>query len=165
LDVETLELLEELLLEYQGTLLLVSHDRAFLNNVVTSTLVFEGGGRIMEYVGGYDDWLRQRKVPETGEPAAPAAAKNERRKAKSKPKKLGYKEQRELGMLPGVIESLEQELAEIHARMADPAFYQQARAGIAEQKTRLQEIQQELESAYQRWEELEADAQLLDSDL
>jgi ATP-binding cassette subfamily F protein uup len=154
LDVETLELLEELLLEYQGTLLLVSHDRTFLNNVVTSTLVFEGEGAVAEYVGGYDDWIRQRKPP-----AAPVVAskkREERNREKPKPKKLGYKEQRELETLPKVIESLEAELEAIHARMADPAFYQQEGEDIAEQKTRLSEIEAELELAFQRWEELEA---------
>jgi ATP-binding cassette subfamily F protein uup len=157
LDVETLELLEELLLEYQGTLLLVSHDRTFLNNVVTSTLVFEGEGKVAEYVGGYDDWIRQRKPPEAAAPAAAAKKKTDRtQKPKSKPKKLGYKQQRELETLPKVIESLEEELETIHARMADPAFYQQGGEDIAEQKARLSEVEAELESAFQRWEELEA---------
>jgi ATP-binding cassette subfamily F protein uup len=156
LDVETLELLEELLLEYQGTLLLVSHDRTFLNNVVTSTLVFEGEGAVAEYVGGYDDWIRQRKIPEKSPAVTPARKKAERSQEKSKPKKLGYKEQRELETLPKVIESLEAELEAIHARMADPAFYQQEGEDIAEQKARLSEVEQELESTFQRWEELEA---------
>ncbi len=164
LDMETLELLEELLLEYQGTLLLVSHDRAFLNNVVTSTLVFEGEGRVAEYVGGYDDWLRQRKMPETAKSSAGVSGKTERQRPKSKPKKLGYREQRELETLPGLIESLEEKLTEIQTRMADPAFYQQDGEGIAEQKRHLSEVQKDLESAYERWEELEATARFPDSD-
>jgi ATP-binding cassette subfamily F protein uup len=155
LDVETLELLEELLLEYQGTLLLVSHDRTFLNNVVTSTLVFEGKGKVTEYVGGYDDWIRQRTPPAAAAPAAAPKKKAERSQGKSKPKKLGYKEQRELETLPKVIESLETELAAIQVRMADPVFYQQGGEGIAEQKARLAEVEKELESAFRRWEELE----------
>jgi ATP-binding cassette subfamily F protein uup len=155
LDVETLELLEELLLEYQGTLLLVSHDRTFLNNVVTSTLVFEGKGKVTEYVGGYDDWIRQRTPPAAATSAAAPRKKAERSQGKSKPKKLGYKEQRELETLPKVIESLETELAAIQVRMADPVFYQQGGEGIAEQKARLAEIEKELESAFRRWEELE----------
>ncbi len=161
LDVETLELLEELLLEYQGTLLLVSHDRAFLNNVVTNTLVFEGKGRVAEYVGGYDDWQRQRKPVAASKPAA-ASKKPAPDRAQPKPKpaakKLGYKEQRELASLPKQIEELEQELAVIQERMADPAFYQQDGEGIAEQKARLSEVEAELEQAYGRWEELESSA-------
>jgi ATP-binding cassette subfamily F protein uup len=156
LDVETLELLEELLLEYQGTLLLVSHDRAFLNNVVTSTLVFEGAGRVAEFVGGYDDWVRQRKPVEKEKPQSRGSGKTEKPKPKKSGKKLGYKEQRELETLPKVIESLEEELESIQARMADPAFYQQGGDGIAEQKARLAEVEKELETAFQRWEELEA---------
>ncbi len=159
LDVETLELLEELLLEYQGTLLLVSHDRAFLNNVVTSTLVFEGGGRVAEYVGGYDDWQRQRQPVAASKPAAAAKKPDpDRTRPKPKPaaKKLGYKEQRELETLPKRIEELEEEMVVIQGRMADPAFYQQDGDGIAAQKTRLSEVEAELEQAYSRWEELES---------
>ncbi len=154
LDLETLELLEDLLMEYQGTLLLVSHDRSFLNNVVTSTLVFEGEGRVTEYVGGYDDWLRQRPAPAENRPAAPKKERPAR--PKSKPNKLGFKEQRELEMLPKRIETLEAEQEEIHRCLADPVFYQGEGAEIAAQRTRLQEIETELEAAYGRWEELEA---------
>ncbi len=159
LDVETLELLEELLLEYQGTLLLVSHDRAFLNNVVTSTLVFEGGGRVAEYVGGYDDWLRQRQPVAASKPAAAAKKPDpDRTRPKPKPaaKKLGYKEQRELETLPKRIEQLEEELETIQGHMAAPTFYQQEGGAIAAQKTRLSEVETELEQAYSRWEELES---------
>jgi ATP-binding cassette subfamily F protein uup len=158
LDVETLELLEDILLGFQGTLLLVSHDRALLNAVVTSCLVLEGEGRVAEYVGGYDDWLRQRPDPKviSREAAArpvqtPAAdARTDRR-----PGKIGYKDQRELETLPGRIDALENEQAGLHARMADPAFYRQPGVEISEAKARLSAIETELEQAYARWEALE----------
>ncbi len=156
LDIETLDLLEELLLEYEGTILLVSHDRAFLNNVVTSSLVFEGEARVTEYVGGYDDWLRQRKT------AAPASAvkKEENKEAprsrKEKPRKLSFKEQKELDALPRKIEQLEAEQRQIHASMADPNFYRESGNRVSEYKTRLEELEKELVQAYERWEELEA---------
>ena len=160
LDVETLELLEELLTEYQGTLLLVSHDREFLDNVVSSTLVLEGGGRVGEYVGGYSDWLRQRPATRVAEPApAPAAAKPaeapravEPEKAK---RKLSYKEQRELEQLPARIEQLETEIAERSAAMNDPAFFQQDNAAIQRHNDALAKAQAELDGAYARWAELE----------
>ncbi len=157
LDMETLELLEELLLEYQGTLLLVSHDRAFLNNVVTSTLVFEGEGRVGEYVGSYDDWLRQRKPPRKEKIPAIKTAPAERSAAKSgvKPKKLSYKDQRELNALPKRIEGLESAMDEIQAVMSDTAFYQQGGAVIAQAQEQLKQIEDELSGAYLRWEELE----------
>ena len=161
LDVDTLELLEDLLADYDGTLLLVSHDRTFLDNVVTSTLVFESDGRVREYVGGYEDWLRSQ--PQTGTvrtpstkpslrlvPAAVDAEKPER------PRKLSYREQRELEGLPGMIESLETEQTQLHAAAADPAFYQQAGEKIAATMGRLETIDRELDDCYARWEELEA---------
>lgn len=157
LDVETLELLEERLLEFPGTLLLVSHDRAFLNNVVTSTLVFEGGGVVTEYVGGYDDWLRQRNRPgaskssRASRPPRPAAPQ-----IRPPARKLGYKEQRELASLPGRIEELEAQREALHARMQDPAFYKQGNDEIIAARARLDEVQQGLEQAYARWEVLEA---------
>ena len=153
LDVETLELLEELLLEYQGTLLLVSHDREFLNNVVTSTLVLEGEGRVAEYVGGYDDWLRQRKQPAVEKPAA---KKRVEKKSSARPKKLSYKEQQELEKLPQKIESLDRELAQLQQKMADPALYRQGGAEIAALKSRLTELEAELEHSYARWETLDS---------
>lgn len=159
LDVETLDLLEELLLEYPGTLLLVSHDRAFLNNVVTSTIAFEGSGRLSEYVGGYDDWVRQRR-PEV-EQAAPeptkavAAAAKAEKKTTPKRSKLSYKDQRELDALPQRIEELEAEVETLHGAMADPAFYQQDGAAIAETRERLEGVEAELAEAYERWEALE----------
>lgn len=154
LDLETLELLEDMLLDYPGTLLLVSHDREFVNNVVTSTLVLEGAGQVKEYAGGYDDWLRQRPV-ETP-PAAPAApAKAAPRPAKERPRRLTYKEQQELEKLPERITALEAELSDCQQAMADPALYRQNPAAIVEAKTRLQTLEQEVATAYQRWEELE----------
>lgn len=161
LDVDTLELLEELLAEYEGTLLLVSHDRTFLDNVVTSTLVFEGDGRFNEYAGGYDDWERyQRQIPDAAAQArkrAPAPSPSTRAEAKQegKTRKLTYKEQRELEVLPGKIESLEEEQAGIQARMGDADFYRQASDEISAAVRRLEAVRQELEACYRRWQELE----------
>ncbi|NEV64206.1 ATP-binding cassette domain-containing protein [Thiorhodococcus minor] len=164
LDTETLELLEELLAQFGGTLLLVSHDRALLDNVVTSTLVFEGDGRVSEYVGGYEDWLRQRPAPV----AQPAAEKPKQagaevdKKSGAKPKaasaKLSYKETRELAELPARIEALEQEQSELHARMADPTLYQSQGSDVAKLRTRLEEVDAALEEAFARWEALDARA-------
>src|SRR5690606_8161214 len=132
LDVETLELLEDLLADYNGTLLLVSHDRDFLDNVVTSTLVMEGDGRVGEYVGGYSDWLRQRPAPAAPKaavarpaPQPAAVATPAASPAPAGKRKLSYKDARELEQLPGRIEALEAELADLAAAMSDPAFYQQ----------------------------------------
>ena len=155
LDVETLELLEELLLDYRGTLLLVSHDRAFIDAVVTSTLVFEGDGRVAEYVGGYSDWLRQRPPPEPVRvPAANAAPAKPRPKPAAR--KLGYREQRELAELPKRIEALEAEQAELHAALADPARYRDGGDGARDLAARLRGVEAELAAAYARWEALEA---------
>ncbi len=158
LDVETLELLEELLMDYQGTLLLVSHDRAFLDNVVTSTLVFEGGGRIGEYIGGYSDWLRQRKKTQPTVVAKPArqTAPARSEQAAGKPRKLSYKDQRELDALPARIEALEAEQARLQAHVSDSGFYQQPDAEISATLARLESLGGELEACYVRWEELEA---------
>ncbi len=154
LDTETLELLEELLVDFPGTLLLVSHDRAFLNNVVTSTVVFEGEGRVKEFVGGYDDWLRQ-KVAEPA-PAAAERPKPERERPQAKSsRKLSYKEQRELEELPRRIETLEAEQTQLHQRMAEPAFFRQGGAEIAKVTARLESLETELRTAYERWETLE----------
>ena len=158
LDVETLELLEELLTEYQGTLLLVSHDREFLDNVVSSTLVLEGEGRVGDYVGGYSDWLRQRPVARAVEVAPTPATPVETPRAPEaeKPKrKLSYKDQRELEQLPARIEQLETEVAERSAAMNQPQFYQQDNAAIQRHNDALAKIQTELEVAYARWAELE----------
>ena len=153
LDSDTLDLLEELLADYSGTVLLVSHDRAFLNNVVTSTLVFEGDGVVNDYVGGYDDWLRQRAKPIE---AKPVEAKREAAPAREKPKKPSYKIQRELEELPKQIEQLEAERSALQTRMADPAFYQQGKAKIDAAQARMTALDEELARAYVRWEELEA---------
>jgi ATP-binding cassette subfamily F protein uup len=161
LDVETLELLEELLLDYKGTLLLVSHDRVFLNNVVTSTLVFEGEGRVNEYVGGYDDWLSQRKVSSGESASKSSAVKPEPEKRtpvapSSKPKKLSYKDQRELDTLPKLIEQLEGELEKLQMTVADPAFYKRPKDDKAKVQQQLQETEAALNEAYGRWEALES---------
>ena len=162
LDVETLELLEELLNDYSGTLLLVSHDRAFLDNVVTSTLVFEGAGRIGEFVGGYQDWLgyRQRHPLETGTGVTPTAVPAGSRAsdtdvAPTASRKRAYKEQRELDQLPAKIEQLEQRQQALEQQIGDPAFYQQGSEPIAAAVAELAEVNSELEAAYARWEVLE----------
>ena len=156
LDTETLEMLEERLIEFQGTVLLVSHDRAFLNNVVTSTIVFEPGGA-REYVGGYDDWIRQRVVAEDA--LAPRATKKKDSKqdsaANSSKRRLSYKEQRELDGLPAVIEKLEADVAKYHQQMAESSFYQQPREKITKTQAELKELEAKLTAAYARWEELE----------
>ena len=159
LDAETLELLEELLLAYSGTILLVSHDRTFLNNVVTSTLVFEGDGHIGEYIGGYDDWLRQRRSVQAAETAPPKPEPQAgplQRERQERQRKRSYKEQRELEALPPHIESLEHEQAEIHARLSDGALYREGGAEVAPLQQRLHAIERELAQAYERWEVLEA---------
>lgn len=156
LDAETLELLEERVADYPGTLLLVSHDRAFLDNVVTSTLVMEGGGRVGEYVGGYSDWLRQRRPagssPGTACSDRPAAAKP---KARSKPVKLSYKLARELDQLPERVEALEARLAGLTGQMNEPDFYRQDVERITAHHAEVETVQAELDAAYGRWEELE----------
>ncbi|MDF3980589.1 ATP-binding cassette domain-containing protein [Luteibacter sp. PPL201] len=157
LDVETLELLEELLGEYTGTLLLVSHDRDFIDNVVTSTLVLEGDGAIGEYVGGYSDWLRQkpavqpRAAATPGKPAAPAVVAAP---APAK-KKLSFKEQRELELLPAKLEELENEIARRTAAMTDPKYFQQDAATMTKANEELARLQAELDAAFARWESLE----------
>jgi ATP-binding cassette subfamily F protein uup len=160
LDIETLELLEELLLDYPGTLFLVSHDRAFLDNVVTSCLAFEGNGRVKEYVGGYSDWLRQRSPATVTREAAPhkaavPAAKTEAKKPAAA-KKLSYKDQRELDQLPARIEALEQETQTLHAKLADPELYKRDPEASKQVSVRLKEIETALSEANARWEILEA---------
>ncbi len=153
LDVETLELLEELLLKYAGTVLMVSHDRVFLNNVVTSTLVFEGEAQINEYIGGYDDWLRQRVQPQTE--IKPKTGSQPRRE-KSKPKaKRTFKQQRELDQLPERIEQLETEHQTLYARLSDPELYRQEGEAVTPIKARYEEIERELPLLYERWQKLE----------
>jgi len=155
LDTDTLELLEEMLMDYEGTVLLVSHDRAFLNNIVTSTIVFEGDGRLEEYVGGYDDWLRLRR------PAAPVrtekAAKPERPcPRQERPRNLTFKEKKELEVLPALIESLEAERDRLYEMLADPEFYKREGSGIPEAKGRIGELEKQIAGAYDRWELLES---------
>ncbi|MBE9559363.1 MAG: ATP-binding cassette domain-containing protein, partial [Proteobacteria bacterium] len=136
LDIETLELLEELVMEYKGTVLVVSHDREFVNNVVTSTLVFEGNAQVNEYVGGYDDWLKQSKNNTKKESATVKAADAEKPSSlatkATKPKKLSYKDQRELDALPAQIETFENEVENLQNMMADDAFYKQEKEKILE---------------------------------
>jgi len=156
LDLETLELLESLLVEYQGTVLLVSHDRAFLNGVVTSTLAIEQDGRIGEYDGGYNDYLLQRPEPSTVESKPSVTIEMTRMPAApEKRKRLGFKEKRERDALPGQIEKLESNLRELHAMMADPSFYKREGVAIAQTKVKLTELEQALAAAYERWEVLE----------
>ncbi|GFE59715.1 ATP-binding cassette domain-containing protein [Geobacter sp. AOG2] len=155
LDAETLDLLEDLLLEYSGTLLLVSHDREFLNNVVGSTLVLTGGGTVREYVGGYDDWLRQAAAEAPVPVAASKPTPEKSRPQKERPRKLSFKEERELAALPDRIASLEEEQGKLHTTLADPDFYKSAGTEVAAINARLEELELELTAAYARWEELE----------
>ena len=150
LDIETLELLEALIIEYSGTLLLVSHDREFIDNTVTSTLVFEGPGVVNEYVGGYQDWLRQRS------PQEPAIKKSV---AKQKPVGSvdnGSTDQKELRALPGKIEKLEAEIEVLHLKASASDYYQQDAEVIRGEQQQLQGLETELQELYRRWEELEA---------
>jgi ABC transport system ATP-binding/permease protein len=157
LDVETLELLEDLLLDYSGTLLLVSHDRAFLNNVVTSTLAFEGNGRVRQYPGGYDDWLSQRPAAEpSSAPEVETPLPAQSRTRPPKPRKLGYMEQRELEALPQKIETLEAEQQKLVATLSDPQFYKTQDSGTVALNNRLQVLEGEIAEAYDRWETLES---------
>ena len=157
LDAETLELLEDRLLEYNGTILMVSHDREFLNNVVTSTIVFEGKGCLQEYVGGYDDWLRQRKEPAA--PSKSATPKEQGQKKAKLPKekqKLSFKETRELGALPQIIEALEEEKQRLMATLNSPEFYaSHDLAKIHGANNRRVALEKELDDAYHRWDQLE----------
>jgi ATP-binding cassette subfamily F protein uup len=176
LDLETLELLEAVLAEWPGTLLLVSHDRVFLDNVVTSTLVFEGDGRVQEYVGGYEDWLRQRpaatgaiEAPSRERSAGPRQAPDRvagitddgsggREEGTAARKRLSYNEQRELQGLPARIEALEAEARSLHGVVAGPDFYKEAPDSIRATLARLEALQAELTAAYARWDELDSRA-------
>jgi ATP-binding cassette subfamily F protein uup len=184
LDIETLELLEEVLVEWPGTLLLVSHDRVFLDDVVTSTLVFEGEGRIQEYVGGYHDWVRQRDAAMSSDAAVsrrfPSTQHESRHVARTRDsgegvndaadglqtvpsaavhkRKLSYKEQRELHELPARIEALEQEQRALEARISGPDFYKSSRAEIEAALARVDPLAKALLDAYARWHDLESRA-------
>ncbi|MHC9509696.1 ATP-binding cassette ATPase Uup [Kangiella sp. M94] len=165
LDIETLELLEEMLDNYPGTLMLVSHDRDFLNNVVTSTIAFEGHGIVKEYVGGYDDWLRQ-KPADAGSTSSTKLAQEKQKdsepktkvsnKGQKKLKKLSYKDQLELDKLPELLAELENKIDALHKQMSDPDFYQQDGDKIADTKQALEQLEAELEQKFERWEALEA---------
>ncbi|MEI6106025.1 MAG: ATP-binding cassette domain-containing protein, partial [Opitutae bacterium] len=167
LDVETLDLLEDLLVEFPGTVLIVSHDREFLDEVVTSSFVFEGNGVIGDYVGGYTDWQNDkakqaaalkggaRNVAGLAE-AGPGSATPAAKKSGAKPKKLSGKEQKELDTLPAKIEAMEQEQAQLTAKLADPAFYKKEPQKFTEATTKLAALEKEHAAALARWEELEA---------
>ncbi|MBU1040208.1 MAG: ATP-binding cassette domain-containing protein [Proteobacteria bacterium] len=183
LDAETLELLEDRLMEYPGTLILVSHDRAFLNNVVTSTLVFEGEGAVAEYIGGYDDWLRQRPAPTDSttlkasakpalvkQPLALETTVSSTTSSTAKPRKLSFKEQREREALlqertslPARIETLEQDIAKATERLADPELYKKAPKVLTSARNELVAMEAELEEAFARWEQVEARLAELDA--
>ncbi len=166
LDAETLELLEELLVQFSGTVLLVSHDREFLNNVVTSTIVFEGNGA-KEYDGGYDDWLRQKpggvsgkevvKTKTSAAAATPSASESQEKASSTavRKRKRSHKEKQEFASLPSTIERTEVEIAELHAAMAEAGFYQQSGEVIAREQARLKQLEEQLTAAYHRWDELE----------
>jgi ABC transport system ATP-binding/permease protein len=160
LDIETLELLEDELVSWPGTLILVSHDRAFLDNVVTSTFAFEGDGRVQEYVGGYEDWLAQRArvTPEAAPRAVEATAIRPRAAAPAaagKPRRLSYKEQREFAGLPDVIDGLEAEQRALAARIGSPEFYKESPDDIREALARADELAEAVRRAYARWDDLD----------
>jgi ATP-binding cassette subfamily F protein uup len=170
LDLETLELLEAQLVEFSGTLLLVSHDRVFLDNVVTSTMVFEGNGRVEEYIGGYEDWLRQRPRSseldtqvlelDTRQAAGPSGGVKDSAGTASgrpaAPKKLSYTEQRTLDQLPGRIEALEGESQRLSEKVAHPEFYREPADAIRKVLSRIDEVQAELLDAYSLWDALDS---------
>lgn len=158
LDIETLELLEELISEYNGTVLLVSHDRSFLNNIVTSTIALEDGGQVNEYMGGYDDWLTQKKE---NEPVGEVKETNQKPQKEEKPgqsrkkKGLSFKENKELEELPAVIQRLEEEQKNLVSKLSDPELYKNAPDEVDSGKKRLEEIEDEISNAFERWSELE----------
>jgi len=162
LDIDTLELVEEYVAEFPGTLLLVSHDRTFLDHVVTSLLVFEGSGVVREFVGGYNDWVRYRRQRESQQreqrdavaPTSPASAA----RAAAKARKLSYKDQRELSALPERLQRLEAEKARIEAELADGTLYRGSQDALQERLQRLAAISDELEGGYARWTQLESQA-------
>jgi len=158
LDADTLDLLEEMLMQYQGTVLLVSHDREFLNNIVTSTIVFESKGRLAEYAGGYDDWLLQRSRPA---PEGSEKEKKEKKPEKTRPERertrtLTFKEKKEIEALPGLIESMEAERAGLYETLSNPDFYRQDGSRLPALKARMSELDRDIPAAYERWEMLES---------
>ena len=155
LDAETLDLLEDLLMNYQGTLLLVSHDRAFLNNVATSTIVFDDDGQVREYVGGYDDWVHQRRLDQQERSDKPKSVAKPI-KSGGKKSSLTYQEQLDLAALPKQIETMELKQTELHDKISQPEFYQQAEDKVSAVQAQLAELTEELEFTYDRWQQLEA---------
>ncbi|MBK9781482.1 MAG: ATP-binding cassette domain-containing protein [Anaerolineales bacterium] len=156
LDIETLEILEDLLLDYEGTLLLVSHDRAFLNNIVTSTLILDGSGDVKEFIGGYEDWQKQLDASPASRPTPkPVQSAQAESKPEVKSRKLSYNEKRELEELPKRIEALEEEQRQLTLKMEAPSFYQQEGAIITQAVERLEQIHKELAQTYERWGELD----------
>jgi ATP-binding cassette subfamily F protein uup len=163
LDIETLELLEEILLTFEGTVLLVSHDRDFMDNVVTGLLVLEGDGVVSEQAGGYSDWeargghLRSREDPAAaGQPAKPTPQATEVAATPAADKrKLSYQDQRELDALPGLIEELEQSQQALEEKVSDPGFYQRDQAEVEQVLADLTDVQAKLESAFERWSQLD----------
>ncbi len=151
LDMETLELLEEKCIEYAGTLLIVSHDRAFINNIATNTLVFEGDGSVNEYLGGYDDWLRQKN----GDVVDVNAKTNTPEKKQQPKKKFSYKDQKEYNELPERLETLEADIDQMHIDMALPDFYKKPQDEVNAIQTLFEQKQKQVETAYKRWDELE----------
>jgi ATP-binding cassette subfamily F protein uup len=156
LDIESLELLEATLQQYDGTLLLVSHDRAFLDNVVTQTLVAEGGGLWREYVGGYSDWLLQRQVRDRGEASSNSAAPDKSTTTRMARVKLSYKEQRALDTLPAEIEALENEQRVISARMSQPEYHREHGGQLKSDRLRIEAIEHEIAAKFEQWSSLEA---------
>jgi ATP-binding cassette subfamily F protein uup len=163
LDFETLELLEAKLLEFDGTLLLVSHDRAFLDNVVTNIFVLDGSGKVQEFFGGYSDWLEYNKTLQaaalaTKKVVAPKVEKTAPVSTAPKKKKLSFKEQQELEKLPALLEKLETKQAQITAKMNEPTFYKQEQAVVNDALNELKNVENELARCYARWNELEENA-------
>ncbi|EKD82474.1 MAG: ABC transporter related protein [uncultured bacterium] len=159
LDVETLELLEELLIDFPGTVLLICHDRTFLNNVASSTIVFAENGEVREIVGGYDEWLNERKLQEDDARRKAETAKAERlaksaAESGTKPAKMSFKEKQELQQLPGLIEQKELEISQIEQKLSDPDFYKTG-SGAADLAARLNQLEEELMIDLQRWEDLQ----------
>ncbi len=155
LDSDTLDLLEERLIDYPGTVLLISHDRTFLDHVVTSTIVFEKSGQVKEYVGGYQDWLRQRQPEATTNKSNKLVKINQSTKSTQVDEKLSYVERQELGKLPAQLEKLEAQQVQLHKQMADPDFYQQNKLKITELQQQLAQLETEIEIVFRRWEQLE----------
>ncbi|MCX6006519.1 MAG: ATP-binding cassette domain-containing protein, partial [Chloroflexi bacterium] len=155
LDIETISILEDFLMKYTGTILLVSHDRAFINNIVTSTLVFEGNAVVKEYVGGYDDWLSQRQ--QEAKPANATVSKKNVPPAKTHraKTKISYQQQKELGLLPDTIELLETEQKALSQAMGEPGLYKKDKSEILAIQDRLESVKKQLTEAYARWQELE----------